>query len=107
MTQAQQKHKDDISKGYKLLATATQGSNEFWNIKNKIHKYEVSWGQAINLAQNAFISGKYAGVSEDDLVLQYYLSATAPYRPTKRATKDGISNIDSEINDEDLPQNET
>lgn len=98
---AQNLHKKDLEIGNNALSKCVPNSPEFWIVKNKIHKYEVSWGQAINLAQTAFLSGKYGDLTEDELVEKYYLTATEPYRPEKKLPA-GVANIDSEITEGDL-----
>lgn len=106
-------HTSDLKKAQTALALAIKqhgaNSQEFWAVKDKKKKYEIAWSQSFNNAIDA-CSGKMITqmpMTLEQWHLYFYEYLTSPYRPTKRAGKEGVANIDSEINDEDLPQNET
>ena len=97
-------HKQDLKAGQAKLKTLTQGTDIWWATKDKIKKYEIAWAQSANMALER-AEGKLATGSDRDFEmshLYFYEYLTSPYRPTKRAGKEGVANIDSEINDEDL-----
>ena len=103
-------HTSDLKKAQTALALAIKqhgaNSQEFWAVKDKQKKYEISFSQATNLAVEDW--GKENRIchekSFEEACLFFYQFLTSPFRPTKRAGKEGTINIDSEINDEDLPQ---
>lgn len=107
-------HKADLAAGKKKLAALTPNSNEWWECKHKIQKFEIAYSQALNLAvdmfSRMFTDGKNQ-MSIDGWHLQFYQKLTSPYRSHKGEFRDGskkskevkgMVNLDSEITDEDL-----
>lgn len=99
-------HKQDLAAGKKKLKTLTPQSNEWWECKDKVKKFEIAYSQAANLAIQVSTSGQ-SELGECELWLHYYELLTAPYRSHRDEFRDGskkvkhdktLVNIDEEIN---------
>lgn len=89
-------HKQDLATGRKSLKAQAPQSNVWWEIKERLKKYEIAFSQSLNLAVQA--GGNIFGLN-DDLAkkhLAFYKILTNPYRPEKKL-KEGMTNLDSEI----------
>lgn len=90
-------HKADLAAGHKKLSTLPPQSPEWWDVKNRISKYEISYGQSANMACTPVMLEQG---SFEQRHLYFYQHLTAPYRvEKKKETKlpAGIVNIDDEI----------
>lgn len=109
LTPAQELHKKDLEAGKKALEIVIkkfgQNSNEFWEVKNRLSKFEISYGQSANMALQEITTTITALVKMDGLHattsaeieknftarhLYYYQYLTAPYRrERKQEFRDG------------------
>lgn len=83
-------HKKDLAAGQKKLHSLTPQSNEWWEVKDKLKKFEIAFSQSLNLAVE-MCKGNL--VEMEDYQMIFYKHLTAPYR----ALPKGTSNIDDEI----------
>jgi len=91
-------HKKDLLAGHKALKAQTPQTDAWWEIKGRISKYEISFGQAANMANEKTCAHLKIGLvtTFENAHLEFYQHLTAPYRPEKKL-KEGVSNIDDEI----------
>lgn len=89
-------HKKDLAAGTAKLHSLTPQSNEWWEIKERLKKYEIAWAQSFNTAVQLRIGDTSGARSIADMQLEHYQHLTAPYRPEKKLPK-GMANIDDEV----------